>query len=119
LVGIYGLDADLIMLSLLSHEPHFALLREVVTFGAPRGAKSKADKLHKKDSFQLLYVAILREYFDMEFSHAVKDKLSFEYDVERIIDDFVFRCYLVGNDFLPPLPTIDIRDGGLDDLIAT
>ena len=36
---LYGLDADLIMLGLLSHDPHFCLLREEVTFGR---SKSKA-----------------------------------------------------------------------------
>lgn len=37
---LYGLDADLIMLGLLSHDPHFALLREEVTFGRTK-QKSK------------------------------------------------------------------------------
>jgi 5'-3' exonuclease len=37
---LYGLDADLIMLGLLSHDPHFCLLREEVKFGRESKKKS-------------------------------------------------------------------------------
>ena len=44
-------------------------------------------------------------------------KLRFRFDLERIIDDFVFFCFFIGNDFLPSLSALDIADGSLDKLI--
>ncbi|KAI8367771.1 XRN 5'-3' exonuclease N-terminus-domain-containing protein [Blakeslea trispora] len=106
---LYGLDADLIMLGLLSHDPHFALLREEVNFG-----KQNHKKKQNLDSqnFYLMHLSLMREYLEMEFK-SIGDSLSFEYDFERILDDFILLALFVGNDFLPNLPNLHINEGAL------
>ncbi|CAG8703588.1 12794_t:CDS:2, partial [Ambispora leptoticha] len=106
---LYGLDADLIMLGLVSHDPHFALLREEVTFGPSK--KKKSGRIEEQN-FYLMHLSILREYLDLEFS-ALRDSLPFEYNLERIIDDFILLALFVGNDFLPHLPSLHIAEGAL------
>ena len=40
-----------------------------------------------------------------------------KFDIERIIDDFIFFCFFIGNDFIPALSALDISEGSLDNLI--
>lgn len=43
--------------------------------------------------------------------------MKIDFDVERIIDDFIFFCFFIGNDFLPSLSSLDIAEGSLDRII--
>lgn len=108
---LYGLDADLIMLGLLSHDPHFCLLREEVTFGRQNQKKSKE---LEHQNFYLMHLCIVREYLELEFQE-LKDpgSLGLAFDMERVIDDFILMAFFVGNDFLPNLPNLHINEGAL------
>lgn len=108
---LYGLDADLIMLGLCSHEPHFSLLREEVKFGK----QQKKILTPEETNFCLLHLSLMREYLEHEFS-PVKNKLNFKFDIEKIIDDWILMGFLVGNDFIPHLPNLHIENGALPTL---
>ncbi|KAI0719397.1 exonuclease II [Cerioporus squamosus] len=110
---LYGLDADLIMLGLLSHDPHFCLLREEVKFGP--ASKSKGNKSLQSINFYLLHLTLMREYLDLEF-HEIEPVLPFEYSLEHVIDDFILLAVFIGNDFLPNLPDLHIHENGLEKL---
>lgn len=129
---IYGADADLIMLGLATHEPNFYVLREAFFTAREKichkcketghlsyecGADYTKDKtrLSKAVEFQFVKIAVVREYLQLEFKDI---RLPFEFDFERIVDDFVFMCFLVGNDFLPHLPSLQIREGALDAILV-
>lgn len=110
---LYGLDADLIMLGLLSHEPHFALLREEVKFG--RGSRDKGKSaLRGADQvrFHLMFLGVMRNYLENEFG-MIASTLSIPYDFERVLDDFVLLSLFVGNDFIPHLPHLHINENAL------
>uniref|UniRef100_A0A665V711 5'-3' exoribonuclease 1 n=1 Tax=Echeneis naucrates TaxID=173247 RepID=A0A665V711_ECHNA len=113
---LYGLDADLIMLGLTSHEPNFSLLREEVRFGGKKSQKRITAP--EETTFHLLHLSLMREYIDYEFSD-LKNHIGSDYDLERIIDDWILMGFLVGNDFIPHLPHLHINHDALPLLYKT
>lgn len=125
---IHGADADLIMLSLITHEAHFYIAREQILDSRNASCRTCGQQGHfetdcqavserlSNNQLKLCFVKIpvVRQYLDYEFGEL---KRYSQYDLERIIDDFVFLCFFVGNDFLPHLPSLNIRDGAIDGLI--
>ena len=85
---IEGLDADMMLLALATHELHVSVLR-------PEHTDYKAHEA------LLVRVDTIRRYMEHEFNSSLRKKLSFPFDLERCIDDFILCCSLVGNDFLP------------------
>eukprot|EP00939_MAST-03C_sp_MAST-3C-sp1_P001957 g1957.t1 len=116
---LHGLDADLIMLGLATHEVDFTIFREQVFAKRGKEETKVADNALFDKPLQFLRIPVLREYLKAEFAglgHAMTEA-GLVYDFERVCDDFVFLCFFVGNDFLPHLPSLDIREGGIAILI--
>lgn len=49
--------------------------------------------------YQFLHLNVLREHLELEYGRIIGGLEWF--DLERVIDDFILMCFLVGNDFLP------------------
>ncbi|KAK2864235.1 hypothetical protein Q7C36_003389 [Tachysurus vachellii] len=135
-----GADADLIMLGLATHEPNFTIIREEFKPNKPRPcslcgqvgheikecqgvAREKkgehdefADSMPASEQeFIFIRLSVLREYLERELTMA---SLPFPFNFERSVDDWVFMCFFVGNDFLPHLPSLEIREGAIDRLVG-
>ncbi|KAF5447441.1 hypothetical protein F2P56_032995 [Juglans regia] len=118
---IYGLDADLIMLALATHEVHFSILREYGQQPVHESSNmANTSALWFQKPYQFLHIWIFREYLelDMKISDDSDPPGNLTIDLERIVDDFILMCFLVGNDFLPHMPSLEIHEGALDLLMA-
>jgi 5'-3' exonuclease len=101
-------------MAILTHCYCLYWLVQVVEFGNNKQRSKNAVKLVMKNTadaqFQLLHLSLLREYLWLEFTANMPAAVAGSMSLERVIDDFVFMTFLVGNDFLPHMPALDIGE---------
>ena len=114
---IYGLDADLIMLSLINECPKSYLLREAIHFGKVDmeellffNVELFSEKLYMSISEPIIKKYTLLNQYNDEF-------IQLELNKKHIIKDYICLCFLIGNDFLPHIPGLDINNKGIDTLL--
>lgn len=102
---IYGLDADLIMLS-INHLPiarNIYLYRETPHFIQSIRADLEPNACYIMDI--------------PELAHSITDYMGSNTDDIHRIYDYIFLCFFLGNDFMPHFPAINIRTGGVDKML--
>ncbi len=94
---INGLDADLIMLALGTHMPNFYILRE--------------DLYDTGNEFFCIDIGTIRGKLAEELRW---EEGKYKFDPVSAVNDFIFLCFMVGNDFLPHIPSIEIIERGIE-----
>lgn len=107
---IYGLDADLIMLS-INHLPissNIYLYRET-----PHFIQSINSELEPNESY-FMDIPELSRIITLDMNNG--EQLTSTTQKNRVYD-YIFLCFFLGNDFMPHFPAINIRTGGVDKMI--
>ena len=98
---IYGLDADLIMLC-ISHNNfcgNLYLYRET-----PHFIRSIIKSLEPNSTYYLDISKLIR---------------YIQQDINGMLNDYVFVCFMLGNDFLPHFPALSLRTTGMTTILTT
>lgn len=106
-ICIYGLDADLIMLSLKSARCDSIILLRDNTFNTQLRDENR--------TFTYLDIKTLKSCIYTDIRNQVVP--SVDLHSETMIDDYIFLCFLLGNDFLEHLPNLLIKENGVNALL--
>ena len=107
---IYGLDADLIMLSI----NHLPISEKIYLFReTPEFIKSINSELEPNENY-VLDIPELANTITLDMNNG--EELTTEQQKNRIYD-YIFLCFFLGNDFMPHFPAVNIRTGGVEKML--
>lgn len=98
---IYGLDADLIMLSMVSGKENIYLLRERTEYNIE----------NTENEYIYLMIDELKKFLVRDIGVKAPD--------EVLLNDYIFICFFLGNDFINHIDSLTLRYGGYDVILET
>jgi len=133
---IYGLDSDLIMLALCTQRNNIVLIRED-NFLKNNHVDLAIDKYPKLNYFlvnelkKILFAVLVTDKAidgvmsdiptdlseSLNMTSIYEQLKTSQYDIEKVIRDYIMLSFLLGNDFLPSCLSLIIRDGGIEKVI--
>ena len=114
---IYGLDADLIMLTL----NHLYISNKMYLFRETPHFIQGIDKTLDPNELYLMDIPYFAERMIEELSDAettAEGEPNRKNLTDNKIFDYIFICFFLGNDFMPHFPALNIRTSGIDTLIS-
>jgi 5'-3' exonuclease len=113
---IHGLDADLIILSLMSHKENIYLMREVKD---PHTNNTVFNYLNIKELRKAILCELKKDW-DINISENndssdISDTLANNND---LIETYCTACSILGNDFVPHLLTVELKNNGIETLMS-
>ena len=103
---IYGLDADLIMLTI----NHLSICKKCYLFRETPEFIKSIDKSLDPNCLYVMDIPLFKEILIEYLNDGNKATCEQE---NNIIHDYIFICFMLGNDFLPHFPALNIRTHGL------
>lgn len=101
---IYGLDADLIMLSLACYKP-IKLLRENTLN-------------YNQSEFLLYHISGVKKALLDDIYNSIEPEYHNLLNPKDIIKDFIYLNFFIGNDFIPGLSSFEIQQNGIDYILS-
>ena len=106
---IYGLDGDLIFLSTILKKQNTYLFREANEYG-------NLASVHQGKKFLFMDISVLSDSIIESFK---KYNPTIDKELKhRFLDDYVFLCMLLGNDFMPKVHWYSIYEGGMEKFLS-
>ena len=113
IIVIHGLDADLIILSLMSHKENIYLMREMKD---PHTNNTVFNYLNIKELRKAI-LCELKMSWNIECGECECDGAAEAAEAD-LIETYCTACSILGNDFIPHLLTIELKNNGIDTLLS-